>query len=218
MNLIFLGPPGAGKGTYAKRVVEKYNIPHISTGDIFREAIAKGTELGKKVQDLVNFGLLVPDELTNALVEERLKQDDCQKGFILDGYPRTLNQAQVLNEMLKKMGKELDGAIYFEVDEETVVQRISTRRVCSKCGKVYNVITLPSKVEGICDDCGGVLIQRDDDKEDIVRNRYKVYIEKTSPLIEYYKNQNKLFTLDSRKSVEEVMKILFNILGGFEKK
>ncbi|HOJ94670.1 MAG TPA: adenylate kinase [Fervidobacterium nodosum] len=218
MNLIFLGPPGAGKGTYAKRVVEKYNIPHISTGDIFREAIAKGTELGRKVQDIVNSGNLVPDELTNALVEERLKQDDCKKGFILDGYPRTLNQAQALNEMLKKMGKELDGAIYFEVDEETVVQRISTRRVCSKCGKVYNVITLPSKVEGICDDCGGTLIQRDDDKEDIVRSRYRVYIEKTSPLIEYYKNQNKLFTLDGRKSVEEVMKILFNILGGFEKK
>ncbi len=218
MNLIFLGPPGAGKGTYAKRVVEKYNIPHISTGDIFREAIAKGTELGRKVQDIVNSGNLVPDELTNALVEERLKQDDCKKGFILDGYPRTLNQAQALNEMLKKMGKELDGAIYFEVDEETVVQRISTRRVCSKCGKVYNVITLPSKVEGICDDCGGTLIQRDDDKEDIVRSRYRVYIEKTSPLIEYYKNRNKLFTLDGRKSVEEVMKILFNILGGFEKK
>ncbi|ABS60964.1 adenylate kinase [Fervidobacterium nodosum] len=218
MNLIFLGPPGAGKGTYAKRVVEKYIIPHISTGDIFREAIAKGTELGRKVQDIVNSGNLVPDELTNALVEERLKQDDCKKGFILDGYPRTLNQAQALNEMLKKMGKELDGAIYFEVDEETVVQRISTRRVCSKCGKVYNVITLPSKVEGICDDCGGTLIQRDDDKEDIVRSRYRVYIEKTSPLIEYYKNQNKLFTLDGRKSVEEVMKILFNILGGFEKK
>ncbi|KAF2962292.1 adenylate kinase [Fervidobacterium sp. 2310opik-2] len=218
MNLIFLGPPGAGKGTYAKRVVEKYNIPHISTGDIFREAIAKGTELGRKVQDIVNSGNLVPDELTNALVEERLKQDDCKKGFILDGYPRTLNQAQALNEMLKKMGKELDGAIYFEVDEETVVQRISTRRVCSKCGKVYNVITLPSRVEGICDDCGGTLIQRDDDKEDIVRSRYRVYIEKTSPLIEYYKNQNKLFTLDGRKSVEEVMKILFNILGGFEKK
>ncbi len=217
MNLIFLGPPGAGKGTYAKRIVEKYNIPHISTGDIFREAIAKGTELGKKVQDIVNSGNLVPDELTNALVEERLKQPDCENGFILDGYPRTLNQAQALDGMLKNMGKTLDGALYFEVDEETVVQRISTRRVCSKCGKVYNVITLPSKVEGICDDCGGELIQRDDDKEEIVRSRYRVYIEKTSPLIEYYKNQNKLFTLDGRKSVEEVMKMLFNILGGIQK-
>ncbi|MGQ9855597.1 MAG: adenylate kinase [Fervidobacterium sp.] len=216
MNLIFLGPPGAGKGTYAKRVVEKYSIPHISTGDIFREAIAKGTELGKKVQDIVNSGNLVPDELTNALVEERLQQPDCEKGFILDGYPRTLNQAQALDNMLTKMGKTLTGALYFEVDEETVVQRISTRRVCSKCGKVYNLITLPPKVEGICDDCGGQLIQRDDDKEDVVRGRFRVYIEKTSPLIEYYRNQNKLFTLDGRKSVEEVMKMLFNILGGLE--
>ncbi len=216
MNLIFLGPPGAGKGTYAKRVVEKYSIPHISTGDIFREAIAKGTELGKKVQDIVNSGNLVPDELTNALVEERLQQPDCDKGFILDGYPRTLNQAQALDNMLTRMGRVLTGALYFEVDEETVVQRISTRRVCSKCGKVYNLITLPSKVEGICDDCGGHLIQRDDDKEDVVRGRFRVYIEKTSPLIEYYRNQNKLFTLDGRKSVEEVMKMLFNILGGLE--
>ncbi|WP_448377348.1 adenylate kinase [Fervidobacterium sp.] len=218
MNLIFLGPPGAGKGTYAKRVVEKYNIPHISTGDIFREAIAKGTELGKKVQDIVNSGNLVPDELTNALVGERLNQPDCQNGFILDGYPRTINQATTLDGILSRMGKKLDGALYFEVDEETVVARISTRRVCSKCGKVYNTITLPSKVEGVCDDCGGELIQRDDDKEEVVRGRYRVYIEKTSPLIEYYRNQNKLFTLDGRKSVEEVMKILFNILGGIEKK
>ncbi|MGB9615560.1 MAG: adenylate kinase [Fervidobacterium sp.] len=218
MNLIFLGPPGAGKGTYAKRVVEQYDIPHISTGDIFREAIAKGTELGKKVQNIVSSGNLVPDDLTNALVEERLKQSDCKNGFILDGYPRTINQAQALDVMLQAMGRELTGAIYFEVDEETVVQRISTRRVCSRCGKVYNIITLPPKVEGICDDCGGKLIQRDDDKEEIVRSRYRVYIEKTSPLIEYYRNQNKLFTLDGRKSVEEVMKILFNILGGLNRK
>ncbi|MFN6991894.1 MAG: adenylate kinase [Fervidobacterium sp.] len=215
MNLIFLGPPGAGKGTYAKKLVEKYSIPHISTGDIFREAIAKQTELGKKVQEIVNSGNLVPDDLTNALVAERLRQPDCSNGFVLDGYPRTLNQAEALDKMLKSMEKELTGAIYFEVDEETVVERISTRRVCSKCGKVYNVITLPPKVEGICDDCGSPIIQRDDDKEEIVRSRYRVYIEKTTPLIEYYRNQNKLFTLDGRKSIEEVMKMLFNILDSF---
>ncbi|ODN30350.1 adenylate kinase [Fervidobacterium thailandense] len=216
MNLIFLGPPGAGKGTYAKHVSQKYGIPHISTGDIFREAIANGTELGRKVQDIVNSGQLVPDEITNALVEERLAKEDCVNGFILDGYPRTIPQALALDEMLKKLHKELHGAIYFEVDEETVVKRISTRRVCSSCGRVYNVITLPPKVEGVCDECGGTLIQRDDDKEDVVRNRYRVYIEKTSPLIEYYRNQNKLFTLDGRKSVEEVVELLFNILGGIK--
>jgi len=131
------------------------------------------------VQDIVNSGNLVPDELTNALVEERLRQPDCANGFILDGYPRTLNQAQALDGMLSSMGKTLDAAIYFEVDEETVVQRISTRRVCSKCGKVYNLITLPPKQDGICDDCGGQLIQREDDKEEVVRSRYRVYIEKT---------------------------------------
>ena len=218
MNLIFLGPPGAGKGTYAKRVIEKYNIPHISTGDIFREAIANKTELGKQVESIVKSGNLVPDELTNALVEERLQKQDCENGFILDGYPRTLNQAQALDAMLQKMHRTLDGAIYFEVDEETVVNRISTRRTCSNCGKVYNIITLPPKVEGVCDDCGGKLIQRDDDKEEIVRSRYEVYIKNTSPLIEYYRNQNKLFTLDGTKGVEEVMKLLFNILGGIEEK
>uniref|UniRef100_A0A7C4CGW4 Adenylate kinase n=1 Tax=Fervidobacterium thailandense TaxID=1008305 RepID=A0A7C4CGW4_9BACT len=216
MNLIFLGPPGAGKGTYAKHVASKYGIPHISTGDIFREAITNGTELGKKVQDIVNSGQLVPDEITNALVEERLAKEDCANGFILDGYPRTVPQALALDEMLKKFRRELHGAIYFEVDEETVVRRISTRRVCSSCGRVYNVITLPPKVEGVCDECGGALIQRDDDKEDVVRNRYRVYIEKTSPLIEYYRNKNKLFTLDGRKSVEEVVELLFNILGGIK--
>ncbi|HOQ38956.1 MAG TPA: adenylate kinase [Fervidobacterium sp.] len=217
MNLIFLGPPGAGKGTYADRLIEKYDIPHISTGDIFREAIANGTTLGKQVEDIVKSGNLVPDELTNALVEERLKEKDCENGFILDGYPRTLNQAQALDAMLKKMNRTLDGAIYFEVDEETVVNRISTRRTCSNCGKVYNIISFPSKIEGICDDCGGKLVQRDDDREEIVRKRYRIYIQNTAPLIEYYRNQNKLFTLDSRKGVEEVMKILFNILGGIEK-
>lgn len=213
MNIVFLGPPGAGKGTYAKRVSELTGIPHISTGDIFREAIARGTELGKKVQTIVNSGQLVPDELTNALVRERIRSEDCVRGFILDGYPRTIPQAQALDEMLSELGKTVNAAVYFEVDEETVVGRISTRRVCSNCGKVYNVITLPPKVEGVCDDCKSALVQRDDDREEVVRNRYRVYIEKTAPLIEYYQSQDKLFKIDGRKGVEEVVSTLLNIIG-----
>ncbi len=213
MNLIFLGPPGAGKGTYAKGIVQKYNISHISTGDMFREAIANETELGKKIKSIISSGGLVPDELTNELVKERLSQKDCENGFILDGYPRTLKQAETLDKILEKLGKTLDGALYFEVAEDTVVERISARRICPKCGKIYNLVSLKPKRDGLCDECNIELIQREDDKEEVVRNRYRVYLDNTAPVIKYYQNKNKLFTIDGSKSVEEVMKEVFNILG-----
>ncbi|QTA38702.1 adenylate kinase [Thermosipho ferrireducens] len=212
MNIVFLGPPGAGKGTYAKKLVELLGIPHISTGDMFREAISSGSELGKKVEEIVNKGELVPDDLTNAIVKDRLSKADCRKGFILDGFPRTLAQAKALDEILKSLNKSIEYAMYFEVSENVVVERISNRRICSKCGKIYNLITLPPKRKDFCDECGGKLYQRDDDKEDVVRRRYKIYMENTAPVIEFYRNQNKLFTINGAEGVEVVIKEVLNII------
>ncbi len=206
MNFVFLGMPGAGKGTQAKIISKKYEIPHISTGDILREAVANKTELGLKAKKYMDEGALVPDELVVSLVEERLSQPDCEKGFILDGFPRNVAQAKVLEEMLNKIDKALDAVFFFSLDEEVVVKRLTARRVCSKCGAVYNMIYNPPKVDGVCDICGGKLIIRDDDKEDVVRNRLKTYTKDTAPLIEYYKNKDILYEIDASKSVEEVTK------------
>jgi len=212
MNLILLGAPGAGKGTQAKLIVEKYGIPQISTGDMLREAVAKGTELGKKAKEYMDRGELVPDEVVIGIVKERLKQPDCEKGFILDGFPRTLKQAEELDKMLEELGKKIDAVINVHVPEEEVVKRIVNRRTCKNCGAVYHLIYNPPKEEGKCDKCGGELYQRDDDKEETVRARYKVYKEQTEPLIEYYSKKGLLYNVDGTKSIEEVFEEIQKIL------
>ncbi len=212
IDLIFLGPPGAGKGTYAKELVKKLGIPHISTGDMFRETAASGTELGNKIKEIMERGDLVPDELVNEMVRQRLSKEDCKEGFILDGYPRTVNQAKALDEILRDLGREVTAAVFFDVPEEVVVQRLTNRRICPKCGRIYNLLTMPPKEDNLCDVCKVPLIQRDDDKEDVVRRRYKVYMESTLPVVDYYKDAGKLHKVDGTlgidRVVEEVLKII----------
>ncbi len=212
IDLVFLGPPGAGKGTYARKLKEILGIPHISTGDIFREAVAAGTELGRKVKHILESGELVPDEIVNEVVRERLSEPDCKKGFILDGYPRTVAQAEALDEMLREMGRSLMWAILFDVPEDVVVQRITNRRVCPKCGRIYNLITNPPKEDNLCDECKVPLIQREDDKEEVVRKRYRVYMENTLPVVEYYEKKGKLQKIDGTAGldavIEEVLKLV----------
>lgn len=188
MNIVLLGPPGSGKGTQAKKIMYEYNIPQISTGDILREAKEKGTELGKKVAFYMELGKLVPDEVVIGIVKERLIQKDCEKGFLLDGFPRTIPQAIALEEMLKELGKELDHVILIEVDPEEIVERITNRRTCKSCGRIYNLKFEPPPMVDKCE-CGGVLYQRDDDREETIRARLKVYKEQSFPLIEYYEKK-----------------------------
>ena len=191
-NFIFLGPPGAGKGSLAVKVAEDYKIPHISTGDIFRANIKAQTPLGVKVKAIIDSGSLVSDELTFELVKDRLAQDDCKNGYILDGFPRTIPQA----EMLEKLVDDVK-VVNFEIKDEIVIRRLSTRRVCKACGANFNVLTLPPKVEGVCDKCGGELYQRDDDKQESILHRMDVYREQTEPLINFYKNKGKITDLDA---------------------
>lgn len=214
LRLLFFGPPGAGKGTQAKRVAKEFDVVHISTGDILRDAVSKGTELGKKAKAIMDRGELVSDEIMNSLVKEKLEELD---SFILDGYPRTLDQAKFLDQATKELKKEIDAAVLIDVSEEEIVKRISNRRVCPNCGKVYNLITLKPKEDEKCDVCGTKLIQRDDDKEEVVRERYKVYKKNTEPVIEYYRKNNKIITIDGAQNIEDVTKELFNILRSFNK-
>jgi len=214
LRLLFFGPPGAGKGTQAKRVAKEFDVVHISTGDILRDAVSKGTELGKKAKAIMDRGELVSDEIMNSLVKEKLEELD---SFILDGYPRTLDQAKFLDQATKELKKEIDAVVLIDVSEEEIVKRISNRRVCPNCGKVYNLITLKPKEDEKCDVCGTKLIQRDDDKEEVVRERYKVYKKNTEPVIEYYRKNNKIITIDGAQNVEDVTKELFNILRSFNK-
>ncbi len=191
-NFVFLGPPGAGKGSLAVKVAEDYKIPHISTGDIFRANIKAQTPLGVKVKAIIDSGSLVSDELTFELVKDRLAQDDCKNGYILDGFPRTIPQAEMLEGLVADVK-----VVNFEIADEIVIRRLSTRRVCKACGANFNVLTLPPKVEGICDKCGGELYQRDDDKQESIMHRMDVYREQTEPLINFYKNKGKITDLDA---------------------
>ena len=204
-NFVFLGPPGAGKGSLAVKVAEDYKIPHISTGDIFRANIKAQTPLGVKVKAIIDSGSLVSDELTFELVKDRLAQDDCKNGYILDGFPRTIPQAEMLDGLVADLK-----VVNFNIADEIVIRRLSTRRVCKACGANFNVLTLPPKVEGICDKCGGELYQRDDDKQEAILHRMDVYREQTEPLINYYKNKGKITDLDA--SIETDI-----LLGEFKK-
>lgn len=213
MKIIMLGAPGAGKGTHAKKISEKYNIPHISTGDIFRANIKEGTELGKKAKEYMDQGLLVPDELTCDLVMDRIQQDDCKNGFVLDGFPRTIPQAEALTAALEKINEKMDYALDIEIADEKIVERMSGRRVCTKCGAPFHIVNIPPKTEGICDHCGGELEFRADDQPETVLKRLGVYHEQTQPLIEYYAKQGILKEIDGTKSVEEGFASIVEILG-----
>lgn len=204
MNLILLGAPGSGKGTQAKFLVQKYSIPQISTGDILREEVKSGTVLGLKAKEYMDKGRLVPDGVVVGMVEERVKKGDCTAGFILDGFPRTVAQADALEGTLQRMKKALSRVILVNVDEDELVKRLTGRRVCEKCGAGYHVIFDPPKQEGVCDKCQGKLYQRDDDKESTIRNRLKVYNNQTAPLIEYYQKKQLLSMVDGMGSIEEI--------------
>ena len=208
-----LGAPGAGKGTQAKKIVAKYSIPHISTGDIFRANIKNGTELGKKAKTYMDQGLLVPDELVVDLVVDRVNQEDCANGYVLDGFPRTIPQAEALTKALAGQGQKLDYAIDVDVPDENIVRRMGGRRACVGCGATYHLEYAPPKQEGICDTCGGELILRDDDKPETVTKRLGVYHEQTQPLIDYYTNAGILKRVDGTVDIDEVFQAITEILG-----
>ncbi|MBR3811860.1 MAG: adenylate kinase [Agathobacter sp.] len=213
MKIIMLGAPGAGKGTQAKQIAAKYEIPHISTGDIFRANIKNGTELGKKAKEYMDQGALVPDELTCDLVMDRIAQDDCERGFVLDGFPRTIPQAEALTNALNKIGQSMDYAIDVDVPDENIVNRMGGRRACLNCGATYHIVFNPTKVEGVCDACGSQTVLRDDDKPETVLKRLSVYHDQTQPLINYYRESNILKTVDGTKPLEEVFSDIVAILG-----
>ena len=213
MKIIMLGAPGAGKGTQAKRIAEKYSITHISTGDIFRANIKNGTDLGKKAKEYMDQGLLVPDELTCDLVMDRIQQDDCRNGFVLDGFPRTIPQAEALDGALNKIGQKMDFAVDVDVPDENIVNRMGGRRACLSCGATYHVEFNPTKADGICDACGAQTVLRDDDKPETVQKRLTVYHDQTQPLIDYYKNQGILKSVDGTQPMDSVFDAIVGILG-----
>lgn len=213
INVVMLGAPGAGKGTQAAMISQSYRVPTISTGDILRQAVADQTELGRKAKDYMEGGQLVPDEVVIGIVKERLKADDCQEGFILDGFPRTVVQAEELGKALSETDRELDAVLEVGVSEEVIVGRLTGRRTCRKCGKIYHLSSNPPQSEKVCDECGGELYQRSDDAVETVRNRLEVYKEQTAPLLDYYKRQGLLRTVDGEKPVEEVFEDVQKILS-----
>jgi len=211
-NLVLLGPPGAGKGTQAERISELYGIPHISTGDIFRDNLRRGTELGLKAKEYMDRGELVPDEVVIGIVRNRLAEPDCDKGFVLDGFPRTVAQADALKEMLASMGKSINHVLNIQVPDQTVVERLTARRTCRSCGAIYHLKFNPPREEGRCDACGGELYVRDDDREETVRARLEEYRSKTQPLIDYYRAEGLLRDIDGGASMEEVLDSIRKVL------
>lgn len=213
MKIIMLGAPGAGKGTQANQIADKYSIPHISTGDIFRANLKAGTELGKKAKEYMDQGLLVPDELTCDLVMDRIAQDDCKNGFVLDGFPRTIPQAEALDAALTKINQKMDYAIDVDVPDDNIINRMSGRRACLNCGATYHIVSIPTKQEGICDRCGNQVVLRDDDQPETVKKRLNVYHEQTQPLIDYYQKQGILKSVDGTQPMESVFGAIVEILG-----
>ena len=213
MRLILLGPPGAGKGTQAASIVQRYEIPHISTGDIFRKNMKEGTQLGLKAKEFMEKGLLVPDQLVVEIVKDRLEQEDCKKGFLLDGFPRTVVQAEALGHALKKMNVALDKAINVNVDKHILIERAVGRRICKECGATYHITLHPSAKKDDCEKCGGLLYQRSDDNEETVSKRIEVYLNETQPLIDYYKNEGILVTINGQQDIGKVFDEIVVALG-----
>lgn len=213
MRLVLLGPPGVGKGTQASSIVKKYDVPHISTGDIFRANIKEGTKLGLEAKSYMDKGLLVPDELVVSIVKDRLTQDDCKDGFLLDGFPRTIDQADALDEALAEMGTKLDKVINLSADKEILLERVVGRRICRTCGATYHIKFNPSKVEGLCDLDQGELYQRDDDTEETVSTRIEVYGKETQPLIDYYNNKNLLVDIDGTQPISKIFDTIVEALS-----
>lgn len=213
MKLIMLGAPGAGKGTQAKKISAKYGIPHISTGDIFRANIKGGTELGMKAKAFMDQGQLVPDEITIGMLLDRIKEDDCQKGYVLDGFPRTIPQAESLTKALTELGDKIDWAVNVDVPDENIISRMSGRRACLGCGQTYHIVYNAPSQKGICDVCGQELVLRDDDKPETVQKRLEVYHKQTQPLIDYYRGAGVLAEVDGTKDLEEVFQDIVKILG-----
>ncbi|MDQ0340207.1 adenylate kinase [Caldalkalibacillus uzonensis] len=214
MNLVLMGLPGAGKGTQAEKMVDTFGIPHISTGDMFRGAIKEGTPLGQEAKAYMDRGELVPDEVTIGIVRERLAKDDCKQGFLLDGFPRTVPQAEALERILAESGRELDHVIYIEVAQESLLKRLTGRRICSGCGATYHVVFNPPKQEGVCDKCGGSLYQRDDDQEETVQTRLEVNLKQQEPLLKFYEQKGYLRTVNGEQDIEKVFGDITTILRG----
>ncbi|GAA0137974.1 adenylate kinase [Paenibacillus woosongensis] len=214
MNILFMGPPGAGKGTQAEAIVNEFGIPHISTGDAFRLAIKQGTPVGLKAKEYIDQGLLVPDDVTVGIVRERLQQSDCENGFLLDGFPRTLSQAEALEELLSELNRKLTHVINLKVDRNKLLARLTGRRICKSCGSTYHVIFNPPKQEGVCDKCGGELYQRSDDNEESVGTRLDEYINKTAPLLQFYEEKGLLREIDGEQEIDTVTKEIVSLLRG----
>lgn len=216
MNLILMGLPGAGKGTQAERIVQEYGLPHISTGDMFRAAIKEGTELGNEAKSYMDAGQLVPDEVTVGIVRERLQKDDCQKGFLLDGFPRTVSQAESLDRLLADLDRRLDAVLHINVDKNQLMERLTGRRICRQCGATYHVTFNPPQEAGVCDKCNGELYQRDDDQEETVKSRLDVNIEQQEPLLNLYEEKGILKTIDGNQDINDVFASVESILGGIK--
>lgn len=214
LNIVLMGLPGAGKGTQAEKIVAEFLIPHISTGDMFRSAIKEGTKMGLEAKSYMDQGLLVPDEVVIGIVKDRLSKEDTNSGFLLDGFPRTVAQAEALDKMLGEMNKEIEHVINIDVDKNLLLNRLTGRRICRECGATYHIIYNPPKIEGRCDKCGGELYQRDDDKEETVATRLEVNIKQTEPLLNYYQNKQVLRTIEGNQEIDEVFHSIEKILRG----